>query len=239
MSGILQIADAPALVADGVGRRFGGTWAVCEVSFALAAGEAVLVAGRNGSGKSTLLRLLAGALRADRGQIRVEGHGSRAELRARTALLAHDTFAYEPLTALENLELFARVLRRPAGRKSLVARLVEVGLESSADAQVRTFSAGMHQRLALARLLLQEPTVALLDEPHAALDALGMRQVDELVLGLKRRGAAVVLATHDVRRTAALCERGIILERGRIQWTGPARTIPGGGVTSSLLEEAV
>ena len=218
-----------ALEAERVGRRFGRLWAVSEVSLSVAPGEALLLAGRNGSGKSTLLRLLAGALRPDRGEVRLEGEAGLDALRRGAGLLAHSAFTYDPLTALENLELFARLLGRPADRASLLARLDEVGLADHACGQVHSFSAGMHQRLALARLLLQEPRVALLDEPHASLDPRGMRQIDEVVLGLKRRGVAVVLATHDLRRAAALCERGIILGAGRIQWAGSTSDLMGSG----------
>ncbi len=212
----------PALQARGLARRLGGRWAVSGVSLSLRAGEALLVAGRNGSGKSTLLRLLAGALRADWGEVLVEGRGGRAALLARSALLGHASATYEPLTALENLALFARLLGLPSDRRSLLARLDEVGLTAAqADAAVETFSAGMHQRLALARLLLQRPAVALLDEPHSALDPEGLRLVDSSIERLKRSGAAVVLASHDLPRACAVCERAVLLEAGRIQWSGP------------------
>ncbi|HEY3451860.1 MAG TPA: heme ABC exporter ATP-binding protein CcmA [Myxococcales bacterium] len=213
---------APALQARCLSRRFGGQWAVVQVDLSLAAGEGLLVAGRNGSGKSTLLRLLSGALRADRGAILVEGSSDRSVLLARSALLGHSSGTYEPLTALENLSLFARLLGKPSDRRSLLSRLDEVGLSAHADSLVGTFSAGMHQRLSLARLLLQDPAVALLDEPHSALDPEGRRLVDALIARMKRAGTAVVLASHDLRRAAASCERAVLLDAGRIQWSGPA-----------------
>jgi len=219
-------ASAPgstlALQATGLSRRFGRRWAVTGVDLSLAPGAGLLVAGRNGSGKSTLLRLLAGALRADRGEIRVQGRSDRTARLARCALLGHAAGTYEPLTALENLALFSRLLGKPADRRSLASRLDEVGLSSQADVPIQAFSAGMHQRLALARLLLQVPAVALLDEPHSALDPDGARLVDELIARMRRAGVAVVLASHHLPRAAALCDRALLLERGRIQWSGPA-----------------
>jgi heme exporter protein A len=143
-------------------------------------------------------------------------------VRRSSALFGHASYAYEPLTAVENLELFARLTGRDARRASLLSRLDEVGLGDRADSAVQGFSQGMQRRLALARLLLQEPRVALLDEPHSALDAEGARQIDEMVRSLKRRGVAVVIASHAIDRAAPLCEQGIVLERGRIQWSGPA-----------------
>lgn len=215
-------ARQPVLVASGLARRFGAVWAVAGVDLCLARGSVLLLAGPNGSGKSTLLRLLSGGLRADRGEVSIEGRRDRAGLLARSGLLGHATFTYEPLTALENLALFARLTGRPADRRSLVHRLDEVGLARHADDAVGTFSAGMHQRLSLARLLLQEPAVALLDEPHAGLDPQGCLLVDTAVARLSRAGAAVVLASHDLRRAMTLCDRAVFLRGGRIQWSGAA-----------------
>ncbi|MGC4122679.1 MAG: heme ABC exporter ATP-binding protein CcmA [Myxococcales bacterium] len=212
---------APALQAVGLAKRFGGQWAVAEVDLSLTAGEGLLVAGRNGSGKSTLLRLIAGALRPDRGEVAIAGRADRTGRLARSALLGHASATYEPLTALENLSLFARLLGRPADRHTLLGRLDEVGLAGQGDSLVETFSAGMHQRLSLARLLLQQPAVALLDEPHSALDPAGLTLVDSLVARMRRAGTAVVIASHDLRRAAALCDRAVLLESGRIQWAGP------------------
>ncbi|MBI5549531.1 MAG: heme ABC exporter ATP-binding protein CcmA [Deltaproteobacteria bacterium] len=230
-----QREEPPALEAEDLGRRFGRVWAVANVSLSLAGGQSLLVAGHNGSGKSTLLRLLAGALRPDRGEVRVEGQARRELVHRRVALLGHASFTYEPLTALENLELFAQMIGRPAGKRALLARLEEVGLAEQAEAPVHSFSAGMRQRLAVARLLLQEPAVALLDEPHSALDPEGALLMDQLISGLRRRGAAVVLATHQLSRAATLCERGIVLEQGRIQWSGFTRELVTPSAPSGLV----
>lgn len=235
----LGTAEPPLVEVRGLGRRFGRLWALAGVDLRLAPGEALLLAGSNGSGKSTLLRVLAGALRADRGEVLLRGASDRDALRRATALLGHASFTYEPLSALENLELFARLLGLPSGRAALLARLEEVGLAGSADAPVATFSAGMHKRLALARLRLQTPLVALLDEPHSALDPQGARLVDDTVRALKRAGAAVVLATHRLVQGASLCERGIVLERGRIQWEGAAKDLIGCGLADEAMEGTV
>ena len=233
-------STGPALEATGLSRRFGMVWAVVGFDLVLRPGEGLLVAGRNGSGKSTLLRLLAGALRADRGEVRIEGRTDRAAVLGRTALLGHAAFTYEPLTALENLSLFARLSGRQSDRLSLMQRLEEVGLGPQADTAVHSFSAGMHQRLALARLLLQEPAVALLDEPHSALDPEGARLVDGIVTRMRRSGVAVVLASHDLRRATALCDRAVLLDRGRIQWSGTAaQLLLGGGMALASGEGAV
>src|SRR6267143_4561394 len=154
-----------AVAAAGVCRRYGRRWALTDVSFEVPEGALVMVTGRNGSGKSTLLRVLATAIRADLGTARILGHDLRAdrdEVREKTALLGHRTHLYEPLTALENLALVARFLGREGRRSALLERLAEVGLSDRADDPVQTFSAGMRQRLALARVLQQEARVMLL-----------------------------------------------------------------------------
>src|SRR5437867_7232066 len=147
-----------AVSAAGLYRRYGRRWALVDVGFEVPEGELVMVTGRNGSGKTTLLRVLATAIRADRGTVRVLGHDAREDreaVRQSTSLLGHRTHLYEPLTALENLAIAARFLRADARRPVLLERLEQVGLAHRADDPVQTFSAGMRQRLALARVLQQ------------------------------------------------------------------------------------
>jgi ABC-type multidrug transport system ATPase subunit len=173
--------------------------------------------------------VLAGALSPDLGTLRIEGHDSIADrtgLRRQVALLTHHTFAYESLTAIENLRVFAGLLGRPADRKSLLTLLEEMGLGARADDAVHTFSAGMRKRLAFARVLLQKPAVVLLDEPYAQLDPPGLRFVDNLVPRLKAEGVTVLVAEHLLERGAQLCDRGIVLDRGRVIWSGAARDLP-------------
>jgi heme exporter protein A len=210
-------------------RRYGRRWALAEVSFEVPEGALVMVAGRNGAGKSTLLRTIATALRPDRGTIRILGRDARADLesvRRELALLDHQTHLYEPLTALENLALVARFLRKDATRSALLARLDEVGLADRADDPVLTFSAGMRRRLALARVLSQEARVVLLDEPYGDLDPPGFLLVDGILEALRARGVTVLMATHLLRRGQALCSRALVLEAGRLVFSGASAQLP-------------
>jgi heme exporter protein A len=226
---------APAtsgISADAVGKRYGARWALTRVSFDLAAGETAMLAGRNGAGKSTLLRVLATALRPDLGAVTVAGLDTVADrdaLRRRVALLDHRSHLYDALSAAENLALLARFLR--AGGIAVEAEapraaLDEVGLADRAEDAVAGFSAGMRKRLALARVLLKRPEVALLDEPYGELDPPGFRLVDGVVERLKRRGATIVMSTHLVERGREQCDRALVLEAGRVRWDGPARQMP-------------
>lgn len=231
----------PAVESRGVCRRYGRRWALADVTFTVPRGAALLVAGRNGSGKSTLFRVLSSLIRADRGGVRILGRDPRADLegvRRQVALLGHHSNHYEALTALENLRVAARFLGRGASRADLLPWLQEVGLAGRADDPVMTFSAGMRKRLTLARTLLQDAEVVFLDEPYGQLDPPGFRLIDRVLGALRARGTTVLVATHLLDRASALCDRGIVLEAGRLAWSGPAADLPRlGGLEAASLPE--
>jgi heme exporter protein A len=219
--------EVPAIEASGVARRYGRRWALAGVSLRVPAGTRLMVTGRNGSGKSTLLRVLATAVRFDQGTARIAGFDlrtQRTEVRRQVALLGHHSYQYEALTARENLEIAARFLGAPADR--IEALLSEVGLAARADDPVAIYSAGMRKRLALARALLQDARVLLLDEPYGELDPAGFALLDRVLGEQKRRGVTVLLATHLLEHGRALCDQAIALEDGRLTWEGPARDLP-------------
>jgi heme exporter protein A len=219
----------PAVDASGLCRRFGRRWALVDVALRVPPARVVMVTGRNGSGKSTLLRVLSTAIRADAGFARIAGFDLRTQthnVRARIALLSHSSYHYEALTAMENLQISGRFQGRDTRREALLPKLAEVGLAARADDAVGTFSAGMRKRLSLARTLLQEASVVFLDEPYAQLDPPGFRLVDEVLANLRRRGVTVLMATHLVDRVRDLADDGIVLEEGRLLWTGRAADLP-------------
>ena len=146
----------PAIDCDKLARRYGRRWALADVTFQLAAGRVMMVAGRNGSGKSTLFRVLSTAIRPDHGAGKVGGYDvvdEREDVRRISALLAHQSYLYESLSAKENLDIVARYL----GRDNEAEVLERVGLSARADDPVSTFSAGMRKRLSFARVLLLLP----------------------------------------------------------------------------------
>ena len=203
---------------EGLARRYGRRWALSDVSFQVPPATVMMVAGHNGAGKSTLFRILATAIRPDHGRVTIGGFDAvrqRADVRRMTALLSHQNYLYESLTAKENLTVTADHLG--IGRGSIPAALEQVGLATRANDAVSTFSAGMRKRLSFARVLLQEPSLVLLDEPYGALDPAGFELVDGVISAFKARGATVMMATHQLERGAALADGELVLEQGRVK----------------------
>jgi heme exporter protein A len=205
-------------------RRYGRRWAISDISLQIPAGSVTMVAGRNGSGKSTLFRILSTAIRPDHGAGTILGFDllrHREDIRRSMALLAHANYLYESLTAKENLEVAADHLG--CSRSAVSSLLERVALAPRADDPVSTFSAGMRKRVSFARVLLQEPRLVFLDEPYAQLDPAGFDLVDSVVSELKASGVTVLIATHQLERTAALCDLALHLSDGRVESFGPVR----------------
>ena len=206
-----------------VARRYGRRWALADVTFHVPPATVMMVAGRNGAGKSTLFRVLSTAIRPDRGRAFVGGFDvvkHREDVRKLTAILSHANYLYESLTAKENLQIVADHLG--IRRDGVMGVLEQVNLAARADDTVSTFSAGMRKRLSFARILLQEPRFVLLDEPYGALDPPGFDLVDEVIGELKRRGATILMATHQWERSSRLSDLALILDQGKVIWQGPA-----------------
>ena len=221
---------------EGLARRYGRRWALADVTFSVPPATLMMVAGRNGAGKSTLFRVLATAIRPDRGIVRIGGFDvvrHREDVRRLTAMLAHQNYLYDSLTAKENLQIVADHLG--IARTGIGALLEQVGLGGRVDDVVSTFSAGMRKRLSFARVLLQEPSVVLLDEPYGALDPQGFDLVDEVIGKLKSRGATILMATHQWERGAAIADLALVLEQGRV--VGSA-AVPAAGPAASRAADA-
>jgi heme exporter protein A len=219
------LVPIPAVATHDVARLFTGSAALAGVSLSVEAGRIVTLVGPNGAGKTTLLRILATSLRPTFGSALVDGIDvvARPELvRRRVAFLSHATGLYEDLTATENLRFAATMLGREDGAQAARGALEEVGLTLDADRRVRGFSAGMRRRLALARALMAEPSLILLDEPHAALDADGMDLVDRLVARWREGGATVLVASHHADRIMDLADGWARLDGGLLVETGGA-----------------
>lgn len=216
--------DAPVLAAKGVTKRYARTWALKGVDLRVERGELVSLLGPNGSGKSTLLRVITSATRPTTGEVRVFGvlgKNGGDEVRKRFGVLPASTYLYGELTGLENLRFAATMYGMKATGEQLMGALTHVGLAHAGDLQVRTYSSGMRKRLALARATLHDPELVLLDEPYGALDVEGIDWVDRFVRELREEGKTLVIATHEVGRALALCDRAVALRSGRVEFDGP------------------
>jgi heme exporter protein A len=207
-----------ALVLEGVARRFGPRWILRGIDLRAAPGEVIALTGRNGSGKTTLLRIVATLLRPTRGTATVFGHDTvreADEIRAGVGLLGHNSALYEDLTTAENLVFAQKMAGQSADRRAIDAAIEQVGLTHVRNERVRGFSAGMRRRLGLARLLLRPPSLLLLDEPYASFDQDGIDVVNEFARGVAAGGGLVLLATHDLSRSADIMSRRLHIANGR------------------------
>ncbi len=205
-----------AIVAEGISHWFGNEPALDSVDLVVERGEHVAVLGENGAGKTTLLRILATALRPSTGKLEImglDGVKERARLRGRMAFVAHSPGLYPALTAEENLGFFCDL--RGADRARVPEALDVAGLTPVAKRRVSELSRGMQQRLAIARAMLHDPLLLILDEPDASLDSEG---ADLLATVMKNR--TVVIATHNQALATRLCPRSLVLRKGRVLGAG-------------------
>jgi heme exporter protein A len=219
----------PAVVTTDLARLFAGRPALAGVSLSVEAGRAIALLGPNGAGKTTLLRILSTALRPSYGVAEVDGLDLGADadaVRPRIAYLSHATGLYDDLTARENLRFAATMLGTPDGDARVDRALEDVGLSGRRGDLVRSFSAGMRKRLALARILLGEASLVLLDEPMAALDDEAMGLVEDLLAAWREAGVTVLVAAHSIERLEPQLDGRVVLERGLVT------AVAGSGVTS-------
>jgi heme exporter protein A len=179
--------------ARGLAKRYGAKRIFDGLDLDVERGAFVVVTGPNGSGKTTLMRLVAGLVAPSGGELEV--NAERADL----GFLGHESLVYRELTAIENLQLYARLYRVPEARERIGMLLERFDLWESRNERAGAYSRGMLQRLALCRTFLHEPTLLLLDEPYSALDAEGAELLDR-ELAARRAGATFLVATHDPAR---------------------------------------
>jgi heme exporter protein A len=203
-----------AIELDGLERRYGERVALAGVSASVEAGQTLVVLGGNGAGKTTLLRVLAGLLRPHAGRARVldaELPSERWKLPGQVGYIGHEPLLYRELSGRENLRYHARL--HGVGEQRVEEVLREIGMERRADDPVRELSRGMVQRLAVARGVLHDPPLLLLDEPRANLDPAAAQLLEPLIG--RSSGRTRVLVSHDVQGALAEADTVLRLKRGR------------------------
>src|SRR3984893_13488103 len=202
---------------ESVEKRFGSLVALRNISLEIRGGEFVALLGANGAGKTTLLRMAAQLMKPTTGSIVLTGITSKSEdARRFVGLVGHSTFLYDEMSAEENLNLFAQLYGTDDARSRAAEALTACGLSSRAGSLVRTFSRGMRQRLAIARALLHEPRLLLLDEPAAGLDRQGLAWVGSTLARLRDDGCTVIMSTHARNESLDLATRAVSLVTGQI-----------------------
>lgn len=216
----------PALEARGLSRRFGDRVALQDLTLTVATGEIFCLLGPNGAGKTTTINLFLGFLAPSAGAAFVHGRDVVAyplETKRRLAYLPEQVALYPTLTGAENLRFFAS-LSPAVAALDVPALFAQVGLDAAAaDHRLETYSKGMRQKVGLAIALATEADVFLLDEPTSGLDPSAANELGRLLESLRARGAAVLMATHDLYRARAVGTRIGIMHNGRLRRTFAAR----------------
>ncbi|MGA3225934.1 MAG: heme ABC exporter ATP-binding protein CcmA [Acidobacteriaceae bacterium] len=210
---------APVIVQlQDVSRIFGRFPALRKVSISLTSGRCYVLLGENGAGKSTLLRILAGLLEPTLGTARIFTNGKAEKIaaqRARVGYMSHAPMLYDELSAMENLRYFAGLYRTCACLTPAEA-LLAVGLDPALTRPVGQFSQGMRQRTSLARVLLPQPELLLLDEPFSNMDAASAGKMVALLGGLRAANRTVVLTTHQRSLAEPLADYLLTMEAGQL-----------------------
>lgn len=220
-------------------KRFGQKNVLRQLDFHVQTGEFVALLGPNGAGKTTFLRILASLMRPTLGEVRIAGFrlpDQAAAVRRQLGVVSHMPLLYGELTAEENLTFYGRMYAVPNLRPRIDEVLNLVGLDLRKHDLVRTFSRGMQQRLAIARSILHDPQVLLLDEPHTGLDQDACDMLDSVLQQVASSGRTVVMTSHDLARVEDLASRFDVLARGKISASTPRSELNRNGLLAFYRE---
>ena len=222
---LLETGNPPIAELADVSKLYGAFAALRHVTLALQAGRCYVLLGENGAGKSTLLRMMAGLLAPSYGVVRVLGQPP-FEVRERIGYMGHAPMLYDEYSALENLRYFAALYR---GLPCLSAEqaLAQVGLDPFLARPLRQYSQGMRQRVSLARVLLPQPTLLLLDEPFSNMDRASALQMLALLQTLRSQQRTIVLTTHQRELAEPVADALLVLAEGRLSVLSPEADIAG------------
>ncbi len=213
-----ETQSTPVVVADGLIKQFGRFAALRGVTAEFAAGKLYVILGDNGAGKTTLLRTIAGLAHATRGKISVLGSTEIKEARSQIGYMAHPSLLYDEMSGMENLRYFSELYGIPAADVDKRCRdaIAAVKLDPGLERPVGQYSQGMRQRMSLARALLNDPKLLLLDEPFSNVDARSAAEMAVLVAQARDRGKTVFVVTHQPAQLEAYADEFIWMELGRI-----------------------
>lgn len=202
-----------------VTKTFGPVKAVSDVDLEICVGDFLAIFGPNGAGKTTLLKVIAGLTQPTSGTVQFALQNYKIG-REKVGYVSHQSFLYNELTGTENLMFYGHLYGVSDTTERANTMLDKMGLRDACSQRVRGYSRGMKQRLTLARALLNEPELLLLDEPYTGLDHHGSQLFTEVLHGLKEEGRTILLITHNLRAGLELCSRVVIQNRGEIVFQG-------------------
>jgi heme exporter protein A len=219
----MTVQETPAIEVRKLTKAFGHQAALRGVDLHVDEGEFLALFGPNGAGKTTLIRVVSSLTRPTTGTVQVRGEDlgkAGTTLRKHIGLISHNPLLYGDLTPDENLRFFARMYDLPDAAARIDAVLDQVGLVARRRDPVRTFSRGMVQRLAIARAILHDPAIMLLDEPYTGLDLQAADMLRAVLEEFAASNRTVILTTHNLEQGLEMCDRAAILNRGRVAWQG-------------------
>ncbi|WHY76024.1 heme ABC exporter ATP-binding protein CcmA [Neobacillus sp. WH10] len=190
-----------------------------SVDLSIKKGETVAILGPNGAGKSTLLKVLATLIKPTSGHVLVNGldlKKNQIEIKKLLGYLPHSSLLYDHYSPLENLVFFGNIYGVKNVEQKAINLVKEVGLSFFLNEPVKNFSRGMIQRIAIARAIVHDPEVLLLDEPHTGLDQGAISILNNVIVSMKEKGTTTLMVTHDFKQAAEICDRVLIVKNGKI-----------------------
>jgi ABC-2 type transport system ATP-binding protein len=211
------------LSAHRLSKRFGDVTALCDVTLSVRAGEVVGLLGPNGAGKSTLMRILMDIIRPDEGSVMLDGQPLSHELLEQVAYLPEERGLYRKQRVLDVIVYLAELkgVARSEGKRRALRWLGELGLSHTAGFKVEQLSKGMSQKVELIAALVCEPKLLVLDEPFSGLDPVNLRLVRDVIRSRKAAGGGAILSTHQMNEVEGLCDRVVLIHRGRLVLDAP------------------
>lgn len=240
----------PAIEVDSIGKAFGPTVALKDVSFAVRPGSVHALLGENGAGKSTLVKLLSGLMRPNSGRIRIFGEECRLSS-PREAHASGVQTAFQEMTLIRDLSVLDNMLlpyasmgptglvRRVAARAALRRHVDELGFSVDLDAEVASLELAVRQKIEIARAVYRKPRILLLDEPTSTLAGRDVDWLGAIIARLKAAGTTIVFITHRMREVRAFCDTLTILRNGRHITTAPVREVSDAQVIESIIGRSI
>lgn len=189
------------------------------IDLSIKKGETVAILGPNGAGKSTLLKVIATLIKPTSGAVKINGLDLKKDstkIRKLMGYLPHSSLLYDHYSPFENLVFFGNLYGVKGVEEKAIELVKRVGLSFFIKEPVKNFSRGMIQRTAIARAIIHDPELLLLDEPHTGLDQGAISILNEVIISMKNKGTTTLMVTHDFKQAAEICDRIIIIKNGKI-----------------------